>query len=140
LGAGGLTGPNVTRRIPPAIAMIGRLMTKIHRQETTSEKKPPTNGPEAMKQPATVVCSPKARPRRSGGKAWVTTAIEAGNVTAAPRPCRARAAISQPPVGARAASSEPAMKTAAPPGSAVRQPSMSPSLPPSARKQVKVRR
>jgi hypothetical protein len=39
-------------------------MKKIHRHDAACDKTPPTSGPEAMKQPAMVVCTPKAVPCR----------------------------------------------------------------------------
>ena len=118
----------------------GRLIQKIQRQDRVSVKRPPNKGPMDMKRPPTVTWMPKAVPRCSAGKMLVIMAQEAGNTTAAPIPWRPRAAISQAPLWAKPAASDASPKTATPATKKPRCPSTSPSRPPTATKQVKVKR
>ena len=55
---------------------------------------PPTSGPLATASPVTAKKIPSAEPRRSGGKAVLTSAIARVITSAAPRPCTARPAMS----------------------------------------------
>ncbi|SLH57533.1 Uncharacterised protein [Mycobacteroides abscessus subsp. abscessus] len=72
----------------------GTLTMKIHSQLRPSTSTPPRIGPTRVARPATPPQSPIAAPRLSGGKVRVITAIVCGVISAAPRPCTARAAIS----------------------------------------------
>ena len=70
-----------------------------------------------------------ALPVRSLGTVWPTKAIVSAIITAAPRPCAARAAISSGKVGARDAASEAALNSARPAMSSSRRPTRSPNRP-----------
>ncbi len=72
----------------------GTLMKKIHSQPRVSTRKPPASGPTRMAMPATEPHRLIARPRRSGGKVRVITAMVCGVISAAPRPWNTRAVIS----------------------------------------------
>ncbi len=79
--------------------------------------------------PATAPQMPKAAPRRSGGNTFVMIASVCGISMAAPRPCTARKAISQPAPGASPQAAEASVNTAMPPMNMIRGPMMSPSRP-----------
>ncbi len=72
----------------------GTLTKKIHSQPRLSTSTPPRIGPTSVARPATPPHRPMAAPRLSGGKVRVMTAMVCGVISAAPRPCTARAAIS----------------------------------------------
>ena len=74
---------------------IGMFTKKIHSQPTVSTSRPPINGPASAATEATEPHRPIGAPRRAGGKRRVMTAIVCGVISAAPRPCTARAAISE---------------------------------------------
>ena len=74
---------------------------------------PPTTGPRATARPLTPPQMPRARPRRAGGTAAERIVRVSGVTIAPPTPCEARAAMSQPMLGASAAAAEPAVKMAA---------------------------
>ena len=57
---------------------------------------------------------PIALPRSAGGKALVRMEREPGIISAAPTPCTARDAISQPSLGARAIVAEASAKMTTP--------------------------
>ena len=69
---------------------------------------PPTTGPTVAASPVTPPKTPIAQPRRSGGNAAFSSASASGMIIAAPAPCTARAAISQPTPGASAHAAEAA--------------------------------
>ena len=60
-----------------------------------------------MARPPIAPQAPSARPRRSGGTAADSSVSVSGMTMAAPTPWKARAAISQPMLGASAAAAEP---------------------------------
>ena len=97
------SGPRLSRiRVSTsgiAIAPIGTLSQKIHSQSRPSTTAPPTSGPAATERPVIALKIPIAAPRRSGGKAALSSASPSGISSAAPTPCSARAAISQPTPG-----------------------------------------
>ena len=84
-----------------APAATGRLRKKIARQETYSASAPPTTGPMASASADTPAQVPIALPRSSGGKALVMIERVPGIMNAAPMPCTARPATSQPCDGAK---------------------------------------
>jgi hypothetical protein len=89
-------------------------MRKIARQPTASTSQPPRSGPSA---PATELAAaqvPTARPRASPSKAAPRIARLAGTSSAAPTPCSAHTASSQPNPGASAHAADAAAKTAMP--------------------------
>ena len=63
---------------------------------------PPTSGPLATAIPVTALNRPIAAPLRSGGNAALSSARPSVSTSAAPAPWTARAAISQPTLGASA--------------------------------------
>jgi hypothetical protein len=79
-----------------AIAMtsMGTLTKKIHSQPKCWTRTPPSSGPVIVASPAMPPHIPIAGPRLAGGKRWVMNASVCGVISAAPRPCTARAAIS----------------------------------------------
>ncbi len=78
---------------------IGTLMNKIQRHDSSSVSTPPANTPVAPPAPATAPHSPNARVRALGSRNVVVKIVKvAGESTAPPSPCAARAAISSPPV------------------------------------------
>ena len=85
-----------------ASSPIGTLIQKIHCHASPSTTAPPTSGPLATARPVIALKIPIAAPRRSGGKAALSSARPSGISSAAPAPCTARAPISQPTLGASA--------------------------------------
>lgn len=127
-------------RMRVMMMMAGILIQKIHRHDSVSVKKPPTRGPRAMKVPPQAVWMPNARPRCSGGKTWLMRAIPFGKMIAAPRPWTARAVMRVAGELARPQAREATPKMATPMQIKRRMLKMSPSLPPTAERQVKTRR
>ena len=72
-------------------------------------------------------------------KTTVSSDSAAGDISAPPRPCSARAAMSRPRLPASPPSSEATANSTAPTRKTLRRPSRSASLPPSSRKPPKVR-
>ncbi len=97
-----------------AISPIGTLTQKTHCQARPSTTAPPTSGPRATAMPVMALKMPMAAPRRSGGNEPVSSARPSGMISAAPAPCRARPAISQPASGASAQAAEAAAKSPSP--------------------------
>ena len=93
---------------------IGTLSQKIHSQARPSTTAPPTSGPSATDTPVTALKMPIAAPRFSGGNAALSSASPSGSTSAAPTPCAARAAISQPTPGASAHRTDAAVNTPMP--------------------------
>ena len=93
---------------------IGTLSQKIHVQSMPSTTAPPTSGPLATASPVMALKMPIAAPRRSGGKAALRSARPSGITNAAPMPCSARPAISQPMSGASAQPADASVKRATP--------------------------
>ena len=117
---------------------MGTLSQKIHCQERPSTTAPPTTGPRATARPLTPPQMPSARPRRAGDTAPDRIVSVSGVTIAPPTPCRARAAISQPMLGASAAAAEPSVKTARPTRNMRLRPNRSPSAAPVSSKTAKV--
>ena len=89
-----------SRSLVSASAIVGSPSTtpsaKIACHPTASTSTPPTSGPAANASPITAPQIPIARARASPSNSCASSASEAGNMTAAPSPCSARAAISSP--------------------------------------------
>ena len=89
-----------SRSLVSASAIVGSPSTtpsaKIACQPIASTSTPPTSGPAANASPITAPQIPIARARASPSNSCASSASEAGNMTAAPSPCSARAAISSP--------------------------------------------
>jgi hypothetical protein len=99
------------------------------RHETYSVSAPPTTGPTASASADTPAQVPIARPRSSGGKAFVTIESVAGIISAAPMPWTARPATSSPSSGAAPMAALDSENTATPIRNNLRLPKMSPSRP-----------
>jgi hypothetical protein len=121
------TGAAAATTIP-----MGRLMRNTQRQDAQAVITPPSTRPRDAPPMATAAYRASARLRlRPSGKAEITRARAAGEAIAAPTPCTARAAISQPDVVARPPASDARVKTAMPAMKVRRRPRMSPARPPS---------
>jgi len=119
-----------------AVAMpIGTLTKKIHSQLSRSVRMPPSSRPKAPPPAAIALHTPSAFVR-SAPSANVVVMIEsaAGETSAPPSPCSARAATSCPDVVASPLSSEATEKMVTPHRNSLRRPIRSPALPPSSRK------
>ncbi len=108
---------------------IGRLMKKMYRQSKAVTSRPPSVGPAIVATPATAPQIPNAAPRRSGGKTIVSSASVCGISSAAPAPCTARNAISQPTVGEKPHAADASVNRATPMMNMFRWPRRSPSRP-----------
>ena len=100
---------------------------------------PPTSGPSATPSPLTPDQTPSARPRFSTGAAVLSSVRLSGARIAAPTPWTARAPISAPVVGARAAPADAAVKIAMPTRNMRLRPKRSPSADPVSRKTANAR-
>ena len=100
---------SATRRgaISAAAIPIGTFTNRTHSHPAHSVSIPPSSTPTAPPEPATAPQTPSAL-LRSEPSAKVVVRIEsaAGEISAAPRPCTARAAISQMSLCASPPSSE----------------------------------
>ena len=97
-----------------ATSPMGTLIQKIHCQANPWTTAPPTSGPLATASPVIALKIPIAAPRRSGGKAALSSASPSGTSSAEPAPCAARAAISQPTLGASAHPADAAVNNPSP--------------------------
>ena len=118
---------------------IGTFSQKIHCHEMPSTTAPPTSGPIATAKPAIPDQAPSAAPRRSADTAPLRIVRVSGVTIAPPRPCRARAAISQSVDGASAAIAEAPVKTARPIMNIRFRPKRSPSAAPINKKTANVK-
>jgi len=84
----------------------------------------------ATARPPTAPQAPRASPRRCGGTAADSKVKVSGISAAAPTPCAARAATSQPMPGARAAAADETVKIASPAVNTFLRPYRSPSAAP----------
>ena len=109
------------------VSAIGRLSQKIQGHETPSTTAPPRSGPRGTLTPRTPVKIPIAFGRAGGGNASLSSATASGMISAAPAPCTARAAISEPASGATAHPTEAAANRPRPPANRRRRPKRSPS-------------
>ena len=104
-------------------------MKKMYRQSKVVTSSPPSVGPAMVATPATAPQTPNAAPRRSGGNTMVRMARVCGMSMAAPRPCTARNATSQPAPGDRPHAAEARVNTTTPAKNIRRWPSRSPRRP-----------
>ncbi len=118
---------------------IGTLTNSTHSQPAHSVSMPPSRTPAAPPEPATAPQTPSAL-LRSGpsSKSTVISDRAAGESSAAPRPCTARAEINQTSLCASPPASEAPAKTIRPTMNIRRLPSRSAIRPPSSRKPPKV--
>ena len=112
------------------IRPIGTLSQKIHCQSTPSAIAPPTTGPAMRASPVSATEDAERLRALSGGNAALSSAIASGTTSAAPTPCMARAAISQPIVGASAHAADAATNSPRPAANMRRRPKRSPSAAP----------
>jgi hypothetical protein len=103
------------------------LSQKIHSQSTPCATAPPITGPPTTASPVMPWRIPSAEPRRSGGKAALTSASASVITSAPPTPWTARAAISEPASGASAQAAEAETNSARPAVNMRRRPKRSPS-------------
>ena len=108
----------------------GMLTQKIARQEARPIRAPPPAGPSTVAIPVHAVQVPTALPRASPSKVEATIASEPGTSSAPAMPCRARAPIRKPELGATAQSADVAPKETRPATNIRRRPNWSPSDPP----------
>ncbi len=121
----------ITARISVTqIATSGRLIRKITRQEEICSSSPPASGPSTVAIPPQAVQLPIAGPRSDSRNVATITARALGVSSAPATPCRARAAINAPIVGASAHSSDATPKPPTPSAKMRRSPYRSPSDPP----------
>ncbi|OIQ79190.1 hypothetical protein GALL_390710 [mine drainage metagenome] len=123
-----------TKKIPR-----GTLIQKIHCQEKPWTTAPPTNGPSATANPLAAPQAANAAPRRAGGTAALKIVRVNGRTSAPPAPCTARAATSQPAVGANAAAALAKVNTDNPRANMRRRPNRSPRAAPVSRRTPKLR-
>ncbi|MNZ74284.1 hypothetical protein D3C78_927310 [compost metagenome] len=107
----------------------GTLIRKIACQPTLAINTPPRDGPNVVPSADIDPSKPMALPVRAWGTVSATKATVRAIMIAAPRPCTARAAISQPSVDARPHASEAPVKMPIPASSTRRRPIKSPSRP-----------
>jgi hypothetical protein len=69
-----------------AASPMGTFSQKIHSHARPSTTAPPMNGPLATDSPVIALKIPIAAPRRSGGKAALSSARPSGSTSAAPAP------------------------------------------------------
>ncbi len=129
------------RTASSAVAIpTGTFTKKIQRQETYSVRIPPSSMPTAPPPTAIVAHTPMARVRsRPSANVVVTIESAAGETSAAPRPCRARAAMRTFADGARPSSTDAAVNTTTPARKRRRRPNRSAARPPRSRNPPKSR-
>ena len=101
----------------------------MYRQSNALTSRPPRVGPAIVATPATAPQMPNAAPRRSGGNTVVRMASVCGSSSAAPTPCAARKATSQPTLGDRPQAAEASVNKITPTMNSLRCPNRSPSRP-----------
>ena len=110
----------------------GTFSQNTDRQPTTSTRRPPTNGPNAIDRPITPPHTPIALARSARSvKTLVMIDMATGFSIEPPIACTARKPISQPVLGARLHSSEPRPNSANPVWKVRLRPNRSPVDPPS---------
>ena len=118
---------------------IGTLTNSTHSQPAHSVSTPPSSTPAAPPEPATAPQTPSAVLRSAPSlKVVVTIESAAGETSAAPRPCTARAMISHSSLWAKPPASEASANSSRPEMNIRRRPSRSARRPPSSRKPPKI--
>jgi hypothetical protein len=117
----------------------GRLMKNTSRQETAEINQPPRNGPMAVAMPPSPDQAPRAFDRSSATKEACRIARLPGVSSAAPTPCRARARMRTPALGANAQPREATANQIVPTIKIRRRPYRSPSVPPSSSSPAKAK-
>ena len=124
------TGASASAAIP-----TGMFRKKIHSQLRRSVKTPPSRTPAAAPKPPTAPQTPSAMLRSlPSEKVVIRIESAAGAMIAAPRPCTARAPISDVSLHASAARSDADVKTTRPEMNMRRRPRRSAARPPRSRK------
>ena len=114
---------------------IGTLTQRTHSQPAYSVSMPPSSTPAAPPEPDTAPQTPSALLRSApSANMFVTIDSAAGAISAAPRPCSARAAMSCVSVAERPPSSDAIENRTRPYMNSRRRPSRSAIRPPSSRK------
>ena len=103
---GKMTTPAIRAIIPS-----GTLMKKIHRQPMVSVIKPPSTGAITGATSAGQVKNAMASSKSLGSVPRITANRPTGTRSAPPRPCRTRAAMSRPKLGASAQTSDATVNT-----------------------------
>ncbi len=96
-----------SRRSAAARGRSARSPRRSTARRSRRRSAPPMTGPSATARPAVPLQMPRASPRRAGGTAADRIVSVSGVTIAPPTPCRARAAIRAPMLGATAAKAEP---------------------------------
>ncbi|HTZ87872.1 MAG TPA: hypothetical protein VMB05_14490 [Solirubrobacteraceae bacterium] len=133
--------PSGIKRGPSAITAspIGTLITKIAGQLSPCVSTPPSSAPSEPPTPPIAPHTPSALLRSApSANEVVMIARLAGEITAPPTPCSARAAISIEEESASAQTSEASENNAVPARNTRRRPSRSAARPPSNRKPANV--
>ena len=129
---GRVASAGTTCRAPAAtISPMGRLMKKIARQSINWVSKPPSSTPTAAPAPPTAPQTPSARARSRPLNCAVMIDRAAGDRSAAPSPCPARAANNAAALPASAEPSDAIVNTPRPVRNTRRRPSRSAARPPS---------
>ena len=110
---------------------------KTRRQFETEISTPPSDGPSPAAPAATAASSAVPCERRSSGKAWSTSASDAGTSIAAPSAWTSRNTISAVTEGASAQAAEASVKTLNPATNIRRRPTRSASRPAATRNAAK---
>ena len=105
-GPGDLVSGTCRAEMAMTTTASGRLMKNTSRQDTALISHPPRNGPMAVATPPRPDHAPMAAERSSWANEACRMARLPGVSSAPPTPCRARAAISTPTVGASPHSSD----------------------------------
>ena len=121
-GPGDLVSGTCLAAMAMTTAASGRLMKNTSRQDTASISHPPRNGPIAVATPPRPDHAPMAAIRSSSANEACRMARLPGVSSAPPTPCRARAAISTPAVGATPHSSDAAANQTMPITNTLRRP------------------
>ena len=118
---------------------IGTLMAKIASQPSVCVSSPPTSAPDEAPSAPVAPQTPSARLRsRPSANEEVMIESVAGESTAPPKPCSARAPISSPRESASAQASDESANSAVPTRNTRRRPSRSAARPPSIRNPANV--
>lgn len=103
----------------------GTLIQNAQCHEKDEVSQPPRTGPTAAIEPIVEPHTAKAMPRSGPRKVALSSASVVGRIIEPPTPCRARAAMSHVPLGAKAHNTLATMNTTRPAASTRRRPSRS---------------
>ena len=105
-----VTFDSMSRPTINTMMAMGKTDQNIQRQSRCSKMTPPVVGPSAGAAEMTMPTMPMVRPRFSNGTIFITVVINSGIMMAVPIAWTTRPVTSTKNVGARAASSVPAVK------------------------------